>query len=67
MNQFPYENLNDEEFENLAFRICKEILGIGCKTFSICKDGEKGIWLNRKWTIFKIIFDHEKSASSVFY
>lgn len=44
MNQFPYENLTDEEFENLVIRICKEILGIGCKTFSAGKDGAKDSW-----------------------
>jgi len=44
MSQFPYENLNDEEFENLVIRICKEILGIGCKTFSTGKDGAKDSW-----------------------
>jgi hypothetical protein len=44
MSQFPYENLSDEEFENLVIRICKEILGIGCKTFSIGKDGAKDSW-----------------------
>lgn len=44
MNQFPYENLSDEEFETLVIRICKEILGIGCKTFSIGKDGAKDSW-----------------------
>ena len=44
MNQFPYENLSDEEFESLVIRIGKEILGIGCKTFSIGKDGAKDSW-----------------------
>lgn len=44
MNQYPYENLNDEEFEDLVIRICKEILGIGCKTFSSGKDGAKDSW-----------------------
>lgn len=46
MSQFPYENLNDEEFENLVIRIGREILGIGCKTFSIGKDGAKDSWFN---------------------
>ncbi len=41
MNQYPYENLTDEEFENLVIRIGKEVLGIGCKTFSVGKDGAK--------------------------
>ncbi len=44
MNQFPYENLSDEEFEALVICICKEILGIGCKTFSIGKDSGKDSW-----------------------
>lgn len=44
MNQFPYENLTDEEFENLIIRIGKEVLGIGCKTFSVGKDGAKDSW-----------------------
>lgn len=44
MSQFPYENLSDEEFENLVIRICKETLGIGCKTFSAGKDGAKDSW-----------------------
>lgn len=44
MNQFPYENLTDEDFEALVIRIGKEILGIGCKTFSIGKDGAKDSW-----------------------
>ncbi len=44
MSQLPYEILNDTEFENLIIRICKEILGIGCKTFSTGKDGAKDSW-----------------------
>ncbi|PVD49613.1 hypothetical protein DC498_24075 [Terrimonas sp.] len=44
MNYFPYENLSDEEFEELVIRVAKEILGIGCKTFSIGKDGAKDSW-----------------------
>ena len=44
MNQFPFENLTDEEFENLVIRIGKEVLGIGCKTFSVGKDGAKDSW-----------------------
>lgn len=46
MNQYPYENLNDQEFEDLTIRICKEVLGIGCKTFSTGKDGGKDSWFN---------------------
>lgn len=46
MSQFPYENLSDEEFENLIIRICKEILGVGCKTFSVGKDGAKDSWFD---------------------
>jgi hypothetical protein len=44
MNQFPYENLSDEEFEDLVIRVGKDILGIGCKTFSVGKDGAKDSW-----------------------
>lgn len=44
MNQFPYENLSDDEFEDLVIRIGKDILGIGCKTFSIGPDGAKDSW-----------------------
>jgi hypothetical protein len=44
MNQFPYENLSDEDFEELVIRICKEVLGVGCKTFSVGKDGAKDSW-----------------------
>lgn len=44
MNQYPYENLTDEEFENLVIRIGKEVFGIGCKTFSVGKDGAKDSW-----------------------
>lgn len=52
MNQFPYENLSDEEFENLVIRICKEILGVACKTFSIGKDGAKDSWFSGKASQF---------------
>ncbi len=44
MNQFPYENLNDEDFQDLVIRIAKEVLGIGCKTFTIGRDGGKDSW-----------------------
>ena len=44
MNHYPYENLSNEDFENLVIRIGKEILGIGCKTFSVGKDGAKDSW-----------------------
>lgn len=44
MSQYPYENLSDEEFESLVIRIGKEVLGIGCKTFSVGKDGAKDSW-----------------------
>jgi hypothetical protein len=44
MSQYPYENLTDEEFESLIIRIGKEVLGIGCKTFSVGKDGAKDSW-----------------------
>lgn len=46
MSQFNYENLSDEEFESLVIRICKEILGIGCKTFSVGRDGAKDSWFS---------------------
>lgn len=46
MIQFPYDNLTDEEFENLIIRIGKEVLGIGCKTFSVGKDGAKDSWFS---------------------
>ena len=44
MNNFPFENLPDTEFEDLVIRVCKEILGIGCKTFSAGRDGAKDSW-----------------------
>jgi hypothetical protein len=44
VNQFPYENLSDDEFENLVIRVAKEVLGVGCKTFSLGKDGAKDSW-----------------------
>ena len=44
MNNFPFENLTDTEFEDLVIRVCKEILGIGCKTFSVGRDGAKDSW-----------------------
>jgi len=50
--QYPYENLTDEEFENLVIRIGKEILGIGCKTFSVGKDGAKDSWFTGKAECF---------------
>lgn len=43
-NKFPYENLGNEEFENLVIRISKEIFGVGCKTFSTGRDGAKDSW-----------------------
>lgn len=46
MTKFPYENISDEEFENVVIRICKELLGIGCSTFSAGKDGAKDSWFN---------------------
>lgn len=52
MNQYPYENLTDEEFENLVIRIGKEVLGIGCKTFSVGKDGAKDSWFTGKAEYF---------------
>lgn len=44
MNQFPFENLGATEFEDLVISICKEVLGIGCKTFSDGRDGAKDSW-----------------------
>jgi len=44
MNNFPFENLTDTQFEDLVIRVCKEILGIGCKTFSTGRDGAKDSW-----------------------
>lgn len=52
MSKFPYDNLSDEEFEDLVIRIVKEILGVGCKTFSIGKDGAKDSWFNGKAEYF---------------
>lgn len=52
MNQYQYENLTDEEFENLVIRIGKEVLGIGCKTFSVGKDGAKDSWFTGKAEYF---------------
>ena len=48
MTNYPLENLNDEEFETLVIRICNELLGIGCKTFSVGKDGAKDSWFDGK-------------------
>lgn len=42
--RYQYENLNEIEFEELIIAICQKILGIGCKTFSIGKDGGKDSW-----------------------
>lgn len=36
---YQYQDMNDEEFENLAVEICKEILGLGTQGFSTGKDG----------------------------
>lgn len=44
MQHYTFENLNDTEFETLVIRVCKELLGIGCKTFSTGKDGAKDSW-----------------------
>lgn len=52
MNEYPYENLSDEEFEDLVIRICKEVLGIGCKTFSAGKDSAKDSWFTGKAQYF---------------
>ena len=52
MNQYPYENLTDEEFEALVISIGKQVLGIGCKTFSVGKDGAKDSWFMGKAEYF---------------
>jgi hypothetical protein len=44
MNQYPFENLNDEQFEELAVLLCRELLGIGVKNFSKGRDGAKDGW-----------------------
>lgn len=44
--RYQYENLNETEFESLVIAICQSILGIGCKTFSVGKDGGKDSWFN---------------------
>ena len=44
MSHYPFENLSDEEFEDLVIRICKEFLGISCSTFSKGRDGGKDSW-----------------------
>lgn len=44
MSIYPYENLTDEEFESLVIHIGKEVLGVGCKTFALGKDGAKDSW-----------------------
>lgn len=44
--QFPYENLSDLDFEGLVIRICQDLLGIGCKTFSPGRDGAKDSWFS---------------------
>lgn len=65
MYHFPYENLNDEEFENLTIRICKEILGIGCKTFSVGKDGAKDSWFSGEAQYFPSSTDHWKGNFNI--
>ncbi len=42
--RYQYENLNEIEFEELVIAICQQIFGIGCKTFSVGKDGGKDSW-----------------------
>jgi hypothetical protein len=44
MTSFPYENLNDAEFEDLVIGVCQDVLGIACKTFSPGRDGAKDSW-----------------------
>lgn len=38
---YPLENLNDKEFEDLVALVCEEILGMGTNIFSVGKDGGK--------------------------
>lgn len=52
MTKYPYENLNDTEFEHLVIKICKEVLGIACKTFSEGKDGGKDSWFEGRADAF---------------
>ena len=65
MNLYPYENLSDEEFENLVIRICKEILGIGCKTFSVGKDGAKDSWFRGKAQYYPSINEPWKGTFNI--
>lgn len=44
--RYQYENLDETEFENLVIAICQNILGVGCKTFSVGKDGGKDSWFS---------------------
>ncbi|TAE27623.1 MAG: hypothetical protein EAZ92_09085 [Candidatus Kapaibacterium sp.] len=37
--QYPYENLDWQEFERLVIELCHDLLGIAAKTFSDGKDG----------------------------
>lgn len=43
---YLYENLNDENFENLTVEICRDLLGIGCKNFAKGTDGAKDGWFD---------------------
>ncbi|MDI9312611.1 MAG: hypothetical protein QM535_20545 [Limnohabitans sp.] len=45
-SNYQLENLNSEEFEDLVIAICRELLGISCKTFSSGKDGAKDSFFN---------------------
>ena len=45
-SNYQLENINDGEFESLVIAICREIIGIGCKTFSVGKDGAKDSYFN---------------------
>lgn len=37
--QYPYDNLDWQEFERLVIELCQDLLGIAAKTFSDGKDG----------------------------
>lgn len=45
-SNYQLENLGDEQFEDLVIAICRELLGVGCKTFSPGKDGAKDSYFN---------------------
>lgn len=48
MNYYPFENLNDTKFQELIVLICRSLLGIGVKNFSMGRDGAKDGWFEGK-------------------